>query len=221
MTPSSTSRERFAALAFWCVPGVTRSRLEQLRAAFGSLSEALGRPARDWSRRSCRRPSPRLRRGPRRSASGPGSLRGLGARVAAAGRCRVARALRGGPTQAGRSLPPRRRAASTRRCGGGIEADRRLRPRSRAGLWRRIGGRGRLGGLRRRARRRWRRPRGRPGRGRRRLHRGGAGLRSGRLLPAPAPVRCSSEIASPRHAPQRVPARNRAARPFISRAATG
>ncbi len=44
MTPSPTPSERFAALAFWCVPGVTRGRLEKLRAAFGSLSEALGRP---------------------------------------------------------------------------------------------------------------------------------------------------------------------------------
>jgi DNA processing protein len=47
MTPSPTARERFAALALWCVPGVSWDGLELLRAAFGSLSEALGKPASD------------------------------------------------------------------------------------------------------------------------------------------------------------------------------
>jgi DNA processing protein len=42
MTPSPISRERFAALALWCVPGVNRDRLERLRVAFGTLSDALG-----------------------------------------------------------------------------------------------------------------------------------------------------------------------------------
>ena len=39
------SGERLAAVALWCVPGVTRQRLEALRERFGTLAEALSQPA--------------------------------------------------------------------------------------------------------------------------------------------------------------------------------